>query len=381
MKRLAVAVAVCGIAPAALAPATSLAATPVPPRFAGINYAFYPNVQRDDALRMARGGVGSVRFGLEWYSVEAREGTYDWRNPDTTIGNLAATGIDPVPVLFGTPFWASNLILPPIPFPFPTLFEPGQGTTQPPTATEAGTQGWPRFVAAAVHRYGPHGTYWRGPYHADHPGAAPHPVRTWQVWNEPNIAIYFSPQPSVKEYADLLKISHSAIKGADPKAQIALGGLPCRVAYGCLAYLSDLYKIAGIRRTFDIVDIHPYGATVGDMMGQLRQARAEMDLNSDGDTPLWTGEFGWGSGTPASHYNRGEDGQAHLVSRAFRALRHQRRKLGLWRVSWFDWRDAPPQTPQNGCDWCGEAGLFRNDGTPKPSWRAYRTAVRAARGY
>src|SRR4051794_5636612 len=105
------------VAPVAVAPAGALAKAP--PRLVGVNYAFYPRVPARAAKRMARGGVRSVRFGLEWYAVEHDRGRYDWSSADATIGNLASRGIDPIPVLFGTPHWASDPTILPPPFEFP----------------------------------------------------------------------------------------------------------------------------------------------------------------------------------------------------------------------------------------------------------------------
>src|SRR5258707_875072 len=77
-------------------------------RFAGVNYAFYPSIPTTDARRMARGGVATARFGLEWFQVQRAQGPYDWSDADETIGNLASHGIEPIPVLFGTPYWATD---------------------------------------------------------------------------------------------------------------------------------------------------------------------------------------------------------------------------------------------------------------------------------
>src|SRR5919204_5203112 len=90
-----------------LLPAPSAGAR-APDRFAGVNYAFYPSVSSADARQMARGRVGTARFGLEWFRIQHSEGPYDWSHSDETIGNLASHGIDAVPVLFGTPYWATN---------------------------------------------------------------------------------------------------------------------------------------------------------------------------------------------------------------------------------------------------------------------------------
>src|SRR5689334_10422026 len=113
--------------------APSAAARP-PERFAGVNYAFYPSVSTADARLMARGGVGTARFGLEWFRVQRSEGPYDWSDYDETIGNLASHGIDPVPVLFGTPYWATDgaLLEPIADLQIPILTPFAAGTAYPP---------------------------------------------------------------------------------------------------------------------------------------------------------------------------------------------------------------------------------------------------------
>lgn len=356
-----------------LAPAAS---AKTPKAFAGMNFWFWaagqpstndPAVSPQDANLMRRGGVGSVRFGLDWSWVERAEGVYDYTYSDYTIGNLAANGIEALPVLWGTPMWAAKQGYVP----------PGNNyAAEPPTRNGAApTQAWQNFLRWVVGRYGPRGSYWNGPYQAQHPGAKPMPVHTWQVWNEPNTPGLFV-DPSAKAYATLLRVSHVAIKGADPSARIAIGGLPCRLRYTCVAFLKNLYKQPNVKSTFDIVALHPYGPTVGFVLKELRKARKTMKRHHDGRTPIWVGEVGWGSGT-SGHYNEGLKGQKKLTARMYPKLVKARRKLHLWRVSWFDWRD--PQTPLTKCGWCAYAGLFDSSYKPKPAWHAFRHAVKKAR--
>ena len=346
----------------------------VPPRFLGVNYAFYPYVPKEDAARMASGGVGTARFGLEWFHVERQRGTYDWSDSDKTIGNLASRGIEPIPVLFGTPYWATQepIIQPPIDLPI--LFPFTNGTAYPPNDTAEGAAGWSNFVKAAARRYGPGGSFWRGPYRRSHHSAAPVPVRTWQVWNEPNIGYYFWPQPSVAKYAGLVQLTHAAITRVDPGAKLALGGLPCRAEYSCTKFLRDLYTHSGIAHDFDLVAIHPYAPSVDYMLKELRSARRVVDRHGSPRTRIWVSEFGWGSKPPRSHYNEGLRGQARMLKQSFAALVHRRRSLGLEGLSWFDWRDAAEEQPS--CSWCAHAGLFTSGGKAKPSWRAFKRAAR-----
>ena len=42
------------------------------------------------------------------------------------------------------------------------------------------------YLAALVERYGPDGTFW-----TDHPELPKHPLREWQIWNEPHLPAYW----------------------------------------------------------------------------------------------------------------------------------------------------------------------------------------------
>src|SRR5436305_5344039 len=121
----------------------------VPSSFAGVNFNFYASVNAATARKMAAGGVRSVLFGLDWSYVERNQGTYDWAVSDKTIGNLADAGIEPIPVLYGTPTWATDPTIQP---------RPAYVNREPPNTTPLGRQGWINFVTAAAQRSGPGGT-------------------------------------------------------------------------------------------------------------------------------------------------------------------------------------------------------------------------------
>ena len=81
--------------------------------FFGVNFNFYPSAGPRIAKRMASGGVGSVLFGMDWSSIEVDKGTYDWAPTDRTVKNLARHGVQPIPVLYGSPTWAVDSSAPP----------------------------------------------------------------------------------------------------------------------------------------------------------------------------------------------------------------------------------------------------------------------------
>ena len=50
------------------------------------------------------------------------------------------------------------------------------------------------------------------------------PIRSWQIWNEPNLAYYWK-QPFASSYVSFLKVAHAAVKKAVPGARVVLGAL------------------------------------------------------------------------------------------------------------------------------------------------------------
>ena len=78
-----------------------------------------------------------------------------------------------------------------------------------------------RFLTALVTRYGPNGSLW-----AEHPEVSRQPIRSWQIWNEPNLTRYWNVAPWAPSYVALLKRADKALKAADPGSQTVLAGLP-----------------------------------------------------------------------------------------------------------------------------------------------------------
>jgi polysaccharide biosynthesis protein PslG len=351
--------------------------------FGSVNLAFRNYVHPADAARMARGGIRSMRLSFDWFGVEGTKGTYQWGKLDRVVGNLASQGVTTLPVLFGTPRWAVK-DLPANPFPAsargaavtPFNAPPsGNATAYPPVLTPEATAGWNAFLAAAAARYGPGGSYWSGTYPQRWPGAAPRPIETWQIWNEPNIPLAFWPAVNVERYGKLVRMSARAIRGVDPNARIALAGLPGRVDYRGVKFVNMLFRrMPHISRYFDLVAFHPYAPTLKASLGQLENLRRVLRRHGDGRVPLWVSEIGWGSGDPRkNHFNEGPGGQARMLTRAFAKLDRNRKQLRLRRVSWFDWQDPHRNDPN--CGWCGRAGLIDYRGHRKPAWDAFRHFV------
>jgi hypothetical protein len=307
-----------------------------------------------DVEAMRRGGVGALRFLLPWPAAEPAKGSFAWGGIDRAVGLAAAKGIQPVPFVFGSPAWVAD--------------EP----THPPIDTASQSGAWRAFLAAAVRRYGPHGGYWKTAYRHEFPGAAPLPIRAWQIWNEPNLAHYFAPRPSAGKYARLLRISDDAIRSEDPKAKIVLAGMP---GYGkpdtAWKFLNKLYARHGFKRDFDAVALHPYARNIDQLKLEIKKVRSVMRKHGDARMPLWLTELGWGSKPPDRFgLNKGLKGQKRMLSRSFKLIRDHGARWRVKRLFWFDWRDPPEGQPQP-CSFCSSAGLLEHNRHPKPAWQAY----------
>jgi hypothetical protein len=342
------------------------AAEAVPAKFWGVVPQAAPSDEQFQRLK--RGGVDSTRMPIEWGGVQPlKGGAFDWSGPDGVIGRAATAGIEVLPFLTGAPAWA-----------VPIVFVPGTGKTAkapahlPASGAVAGA--WSNFVRSAVARYGPNGSFW-----AENPGMPKRPVRTWQIWNEPNFK-YFVANPNPAEYGKLVKLSYTALKSVDPGAKAVLGGLfalpkGCRAKvkpkriYCATDFLDQMYaKTPGIKAKFNAVALHPYSYFYSELTPRIEEFRAVLKENGDAGKGLWVTELGWSSQppTPTNLFAKGLRGQAAQLKGAFSLLQRQQVKWKLKRVYWFSVDDQAGT-----CNFCDGSGLFAQGFVPKRSWFSY----------
>ena len=87
-------------------------------------------MSRADARQMARGGVGTARFGLEWFRIQHAQGPCG--SLPTPTGRWATSqAMASSPIGIGTPYWATDgALLQPIAdlqIPILTPFAEGNG--------------------------------------------------------------------------------------------------------------------------------------------------------------------------------------------------------------------------------------------------------------
>ncbi len=340
-----IAIATLGLA--ALAPAR-------PPRsFYGISP--QTPISAADTNRMRHGGIGTMRVPLWWPSVQPTPTSgYDWSGTDEIVAVAARAHIDLLPFFFGTPRWLAH-----------------RESTLP-IANARQRRAWSAFVQAAVERYGTRGSFWIEHWPGSGDFVPRQPIKRWQVWNEPNF-FYFASPASPTRYARLLKLSHRAIRLGDRRAQVIMGGLfgnprehPPR-AMDAADFLDRLYRVRGIKHSFDGVALHPYAANTRVLRRLTESLRRVIVGNRDRRADLYITELGWGSQHDPKRvsFEVGWRQQARELRRAYAYLIRNRRRLNLKRVYWFTWKDA-----RGSCSFCDSTGLFRRGSRfkPKPAW-------------
>lgn len=291
---------------------------------------------------IAATGVRYLRMDFDWSYLARKEGQIDWAPVDRVVRAARVCGLEVLALLTYTPEWARR---------------PGGSDHSPP----ADADDFGEFASAAVDRFRPLG------------------VRTWEVWNEPNLAFYWEPAPDAAEYADLLVAAYDAIKESDPNATVLTGGLApaadqadgSRVAP--VTFLEEVYA-AGGGDHFDAVAHHPYSfpslpLAEGDgdspFLDVTPRLYEVMDEHGDGDKQVWGTEMGAPTGEGIT-----ADFVAQYVTEAYQAWRE-------WSYTgpliWYSYRDAgtDPADPED------NFGLVRADYRPKePALSAFEAVMR-----
>lgn len=299
-------------------------------------------------------GVRLIRQTFNWSTIERRRGIYDLSYHDEYVAKASAHGIRILPVLFSPPRFHRR---------------GGEGANCPPRRNAA----FARFAGALVRRYGRRGTLWR-----QRPGVPKRPITAWQIWNEPNLGIYWCGRPNARRYVAMLRTVGRAIKSVDRRAEIVTAGLPAsklRSAVPLGRYLGQMYR-AGARREFDSLAINSYARNHRELRRLLGSIRRLMNGRGDRRGRIWITELGWGDRGPKSRFVVGRRGQARRITKSFAVIRQQRRHLRLRGVVYYSWRDARPYPPLYRDLWGLHTGLLTIDGRFKPAHRAFKRAVR-----
>jgi hypothetical protein len=306
-----------------------------------------------ESAAMHSAGVQTERMEISWDLVEPQKGQYDYTLPDRKVLAAARAGIDVLALIVRSPAWAAR--------------HPGTPFSSPRDPAD-----YAAFATILVARYGPGGELWR-----EHPEVAPRPIRAWQVWNEPNLAVYWTEQPFMRGYARLLSAAYAAIKRADPGATVAMAGL----ANFSWRDLERLFAKAATKLRFDVAAVHPFSGRPSNAVKIVALNRKVLNRHGAARTPIWLTELTWSSAKGrkrklTQNWETTEAGQALRLREAYRLFVRARHRLRLERIYWYTWVTVDRDSP-NSFDYSG-LRTERPDGrvVDKPAARAFRAVVR-----
>jgi hypothetical protein len=313
------------------------------------------DVNREIAL-LKRLGARYVRVNVNWAGLEP-DGKGQLAGLDMfdhAVDQAHAAGLEIVmPVADGVPYWASG---------DPRKRIDGNGTRHwNPTYPPAHMADYADAFRTVVERYAPRG------------------VHIFEVWNEPNLERFWASGPDPAHYARMLRAAYPAIKQADPRSTVLLGGL----SRNDFDYLEGVYR-AGGGGNFDAVAVHPYtygvdptvtwkGVNPGEDRNRLswnsfpaiKEIRRSMDTFGDSGKGVWITEFGYS--TTSKDGGVSEAQQAALLTKAYKYV-----DQFPWvkAMLWYSARNTPWMHDAD--DYDSRFGLFSTDFKLKPSARAFR---------
>ena len=238
------------------------------------------------------GGLSFVRANVDWGQFEPTppvggEHRFDFSGTDAWVEALARRRLrwEAIGIGASTPAWAADQ----------SAVAAGCGGRAPPADPDL----LAAMLAAVAERYGAGGTFWR-----DHPELPELPIRNYEVWNEPNHGAFWCPVPDPARFASFLAASSDAVRGADPRARIVLGGLapfhatesagPGVAAKADVPSFLEALASAEPRLTeaIDAIGVHTYGDP-SLIANDLAWFRASIDRAGFEGLPMRHNEVGW----------------------------------------------------------------------------------------
>ncbi|HEX4490896.1 MAG TPA: cellulase family glycosylhydrolase [Acidimicrobiia bacterium] len=299
-----------------------------------------PAALNQDLGAMQAAGMTWVRADFFWSSIQSRgPGSWYWGPTDAFVKAAKAHHLHVVGMLAYAPRWARS----------------GPDEHDPPK----NPNDYANFARAAARRYAPMG------------------VHTWEIWNEPNLAVFWAPRADPVAYAALLRRAYPAIKSADRNATVISGGLaPARDRGNDLSPMSFIVALYyhGAKGNFDGLGLHPYSYPYAPM----KKASWNVFYNTptvhklmadvgDGNKKIWGTEIGYPTGTSSKAVS--EQTQANDLVAAITAWQK-------WSFTGpmfiFQLRDSSTKKS----DLVDNMGILRWSGQAKPAYNAIRNKLR-----
>jgi hypothetical protein len=198
----------------------------------------------------------------------------------------------------------------------------------------------------------------------------------WEIWNEPNLDVYWKPYSKPPDYDLLVRETAPAIRAADPQAVVigpSISTLSTVFGDNSWKFLQSL-GTAGTFEYFDAVDVHLYnGGSPESQIENLRKLRRLVDFYSpDRRIPITSSEWGYATGIEYYRHITSVEEQTKYVPRSFLVKTAHEIQLSIW----YDWKND---------DWdpYGENsfGVITGSGELKPAYLALQTLTTTLDGY
>ncbi|HEY5396038.1 MAG TPA: hypothetical protein VIL16_11640 [Trebonia sp.] len=354
---------------------TATAPVAVPQGFVGVDadgplFASGTTIDFSDQLSaMVASGVQSIRVAFNWASAQpystwadvpaAQRAQFtdvggrpvDFQATDMIVAAAARHRVSVLPTVLYAPSWDAT--------------ENPNGVDYPRAPAPYGA-----YLTALIGRYGPHGSFWRL-----NPSVPKLPIRSWQIWNEPNLSYYWK-QPFAAGYVSLLRAAHAAIKRADPGAQVVLGALT-NFAWKSIG---QIYRIRGARNLFDAVAVNGFTLEPANVILYMRFMRSAMSHFGDGLKPLLATEISWPSAKGRTQqsftFDTTEAGQARDLATVLRLIGADRVSLRLAGFYYYTWI-GEEATGDPAFNFAGLLALHNGVVTAKPALAAFRSGALA----
>jgi hypothetical protein len=291
---------------------------------------------RDDRAldSLATAGFTWVRMDMAWSGIEYVKNSYDFTNFDTLVATLTRRNMKAHFILD-----YSNTL-------YPGVTAWNVGPKDP-----AAVQGFAAYCKASAQHFA---------------GKA----ESFEVWNEPNLAGFWQPQPDTVAYATLCKAAIAAVHQGNPNAKVSTGGLSGMDQQ----FMRGTLVLDGGAGT-DAFGVHPYRKGAPESMAEdLDMMRLIVKRYFPTATPpVWQTEWGYSSGW----YGSGAADSTRLVQ----ATLVVREFLSSWIAGfpfmiYYDVRDDgtdPLDAEHN-------FGLLTNDYRNKPAMTAVKTLMAGMQG-
>jgi hypothetical protein len=277
-------------------------------------------------------GFKFIRMDLTWEAVERKKGIYEFEKSgyDALTEGCSKRGIR---ILYILDY--SN-----------RLYESDRSVR-----TEQGRRAFAAFAEAAAARYSGKGIL-------------------WEIWNEPNIKLFWRPQPSVDDYCELVKATATVLKKADKTGLVvapATSTIPFR-------WLEDCFK-KGLPKWIDALTVHPYRPqqpeTVIKDYSSLRELIKRYAPQGK-EIPIISGEWGY-SLINWDNSRLTEQQQAQYLVRMFLVNLYQNVPVSIW----YDWKDdgTKPNEREH------HFGTMTHDLKPKAAYLAAKTLSSTLAGF